>query len=144
MATEHWKCMRVLSKIKTPTDPPQSLYPIFSRYCSGRHSGKRGYRIALIARCVQPLQAAVGEINGYEGGEAVAFAVKQYKKAEVSRVFEEIKVKWPGAVIRDAIHNIAHRISRPFLQLTQQNTGKLSTGPGAVASLLSGLPFALG
>ncbi|KAF8344187.1 uncharacterized protein EI90DRAFT_3010973 [Cantharellus anzutake] len=94
----------------------------------------------LCARCVQ---AAADEINGYESGEAVAFAVKQYNKAEVSRIFEEIKVKWPGAVIRDAINNIAHRISRPFLQLTQQITGKCSAAPGAVASL-SGLPFALG
>ncbi|KAF8339666.1 NAD(P)-binding protein [Cantharellus anzutake] len=100
--------------------------------------GKRGYRVALIARYIESLQAAVTEINGYEGGEAAAFPITQYNKAEVSRVFKEIKAKWPGAEIRVAIYNTGHRVAKPFLELTQHDIGKCPAA-AAATSLLSDL-----
>ena len=79
--------------------------------------------MALIARNAKSLEEAANVINGYEGGEAAAFPISQYNKAEVSRVFQEIKAKWPGAEIRIAIYNTGHRIAKPFLELTQDDIG---------------------
>jgi len=99
--------------------------------------GKRGYRIALIARGEKSLQAAADEINGSEGGDAAPFPITQYNKAEISRVFGEIKAKWPGAEIRVAIYNTGHRIAKPFLELTQKDIDE-----SVQTNILGGFAFA--
>jgi len=99
--------------------------------------GKRGYRIALIARSEKSLQAAADEINGYEGGDATPFPITEYNKAEISRVFREIKAKWPGAEIRVAIYNTGHRIAKPFLELTQEDIEE-----SVQTNILGGFAFA--
>jgi len=99
--------------------------------------GKQGYRIALIARNEKSLQDAADVINGYEGGEAAAFPITQYNKAELSRVFQEVKAKWPGAEIRVAIYNTGHRIAKPFLELTQDDIDE-----SVQTNVLGGFAFA--
>lgn len=70
-----------------------------------RHFAQNGYRVALIARRPEYLEKAAAEINAYPNGDAGAFPVKEYNKAEVSDAFKRIKAKWPGAEIRVAIYN---------------------------------------
>ncbi|KAF9516899.1 hypothetical protein BS47DRAFT_1375801 [Hydnum rufescens UP504] len=86
---------------------------------TAREFGRNGYRVALIARHAGSLTAAADEINGWPEGEAAAFPIAEYNKAEIHRVFAEIKKTWPGSEIRVAVYNTGHRVAKPFLDLTQ-------------------------
>ena len=88
-----------------------------------REFGRNGYRVALIARRADYLKEAADEINGWPNGEAAAFPISVYNKAEISRVFAEIKQTWPGSEIRVAVYNTGHRVEKPFLDLTQKDIG---------------------
>lgn len=81
----------------------------------------------MIARHAQSLTAAADEINrSYSltpDTGAVSFPISAYTRAEIERVFVEIKKTWPGAEIRVAVYNSGHRVERPFLELTQDDIG---------------------
>jgi short-subunit dehydrogenase len=88
---------------------------------------RNGYRVAMIARHAKSLTEAADEINNAysldDDSKAVPFPISEYSRAEIERVFEEIKKTWPGGEIRVAVYNTGHRVAKPFLELTQEDIG---------------------
>ena len=72
------------------------------------------------------MKAAADEINGWPNGEAAAFPISAYNKAEISRVFAQVKQTWPSSEIRVCVYNTGHRVGKPFLELTQNDIGMQS------------------
>jgi len=79
-----------------------------------------GYRVALIARNAQNLEAAATDIRS-AGGDAAAFPVSEYSWTDISQAFGSIKTHFSGSPIRAAVFNVGHRHRGPFLELKEQD-----------------------
>jgi len=83
-------------------------------------SKELGYRVALIARNAQNLEAAAAEIRKV-GGDAVAFPVPDYSWSAITEAFSAIKTRFPGSPIRAAVFNAGQWHRGPFLELKEED-----------------------
>ncbi|KAF9518375.1 hypothetical protein BS47DRAFT_1338307 [Hydnum rufescens UP504] len=88
-----------------------------------RRFANAGYKVALLARNGQALQALSDSIKA-TGGLASPFPLSAYSHSEISLAFDSIKKEWPGDSIRVTIWNVGEGIFLPFLDITEEHLQK--------------------
>lgn len=92
---------------------------------TAREFTKAGYRVALIARNAESLNALADEINK-ANGDAQAFPITAYDHSTLHATFAAIRAHWPGAPIRVAVWNAGDAVWKPFLDITPEEVQKVS------------------
>ncbi|KAH8919036.1 NAD-P-binding protein [Atractiella rhizophila] len=86
---------------------------------TARLFAKQGYRVALIARNAEALEATASELRN-AGGDAAAFPVKEYSWSAISDAFAAIKNHFQGSHIRATLYNVGAWHMGSFLDLKEQ------------------------
>lgn len=101
---------------------------------TARYFAKNGYRVALLARNANNLDALSSYIKK-DGGDAAGFPLDAYTFDSVKSSFQEIKKRWPDSEIRASLWNAGVTIFKGFLDVTETevHTAVESTVIGAYA-----------